>query len=227
MSRILLITLFFLFSATSSVMAQQQFEITNASQYFDIKIRVETCEEGNCRGKASFSFFKKGGTTPYQVITLPDTSISLDEQGNPNVNISLLYDQQSVINIGDFNFDGMEDVAICNGTNGSYGMPSYSVYLSNRVARKFVYDKRFSLLGAHLGMFEVDSDQKILRTFDKSGCCYHVTEQFTVVNNAPQKILEIIEDATIEDESKVKITTKRLVNGKWKTEVKYETRDEE
>ena len=227
MSRILLITLFFLFSATSSVMAQQQFEITNASQYFDIKIRVETCEEGNCRGKASFSFFKKGGTTPYQVITLPDTSISLDEQGNPNVNISLLYDQQSVINIGDFNFDGMEDVAICNGANGSYGMPSYSVYLSNRAARKFVYDKRFSLLGAHLGMFEVNSDQKTLRTFDKSGCCYHVTEEFTVVNNAPQKVLEIIEDATIEDESKVKITTKRLVNGKWKTEVKYETRDEE
>ena len=73
MSRILLITLFFLLSATSSVMAQQQFEITNASQYFDIRISVENCEEGSCRGKASFSFFKKGGTTPYQVITVPDT----------------------------------------------------------------------------------------------------------------------------------------------------------
>ena len=93
------------------VSAQKTFEITDASKYFDIRVKVAKCDEDFCSGKATFSFFKKGGSTPYQVINLPDTQIQLVEGGQPSVNVSLLYDQQSVVNVGDFNFDGMEDVA--------------------------------------------------------------------------------------------------------------------
>ena len=112
------------------VSAQKTFEITDASKYFDIRVKVAKCDEDFCSGKATFSFFKKGGSTPYQVVNLPDTQIQLVEGGKPSVNVSLLYDQQSVVNVGDFNFDGMEDVALCNGANGSYGGPSYNIYLS-------------------------------------------------------------------------------------------------
>jgi hypothetical protein len=213
---ILLILLF-----GSSTFAQQQFLLTGASEFFDIRVAVSNLENGAYRGKASFSFYKKGGDLPYQVIDLPDTYVELDENAQPSVNATLLYDKQSVVNIGDYNFDGMEDVALCNGTNGSYGMPSYSVYLSSRNARKFVYDKDFSALGCHLGMFELDKSKKVLRTFDKSGCCWHVTEEFTVVDNVLQKVLSIEEDATIDDETKVKVTIKTFVNGKWETEVKF------
>ena len=201
--------------------AQHKFDITNASEYFDIKVSVAKCEEGSCSGKASFGFYKKGGATPYQVINLPDTYLELGEGGSPNVNVTMLYDKQSVVNSGDYNFDGMEDIALCNGLNGSYGGPSYSVYLSSRAAKKFVFDRKFSALGVHLGMFEVDNEKKVLRAFDKSGCCFHVTEEFDVVNNAPRKIFVEEEDATIEDETKVKVTTKRLVNGKWQSKVKF------
>lgn len=200
-----------------SALAQQKFDIKGASSFFDIKIAVATCEDGSCKGKASYSFYKKGGKTPYQVINLPDTYVELDENGKPNVNATLLYDKQSAVNVGDYNFDGMEDVAICNGTNGSYGMPSYSVYLSSKAAGKFVYNKPFSALGQHLGMFEVDAEKKVLRTFDKSGCCWHITEEYAVVNNRPQKMLEITEDATIADETKMKVTTRRFVKGRWQT----------
>ncbi len=210
----------------SSAFAQKTFDLKNASQYFDIKITVAKCEDTSCRGKASFAFYKKGGKVAYQVITLPDTYVELDEKGKPEVNQTLLYDKQSAVNIGDFNFDGMEDVALCDGTNGAYGMPSYQIFLSSRSAGKFVYDKKFSGLGKHLGMFEVDKPKKLLRTFDKSGCCWHITEEFSVVNNAPKKILEVVEDATIADEKKVKITTKSLVNGKWQTKVKLVARKE-
>lgn len=199
------------------IFAQQKFDIKDASSFFDIKIAVPNCEDGACKGRASFSFYKKGARTPYQVINLPDTYVELDESGKPNVNATLLYDKQSALNVGDYNFDGMEDVAICNGTNGSYGMPSYSVYLSSKAAGKFVYNKSFSALGQHLGMFEIDTAKKVLRTFDKSGCCWHITEEYSVVNNRPLKVLEITEDATIADESKMKITTKTRVNGRWKT----------
>ena len=138
----------------------------------------------------------------------------------------MLYDNQSVIDIGDFNFDGMEDVAICNGANGSCGMPSYNIYLSSKAAKKFVYNAAFTKLGRHLGMFSVDLKKKTIETFDKSGCCWHITERYSVVKGRPVKVFEEVEDATIADETKVKITTKTLVAGRWKTSVKYVKREE-
>ncbi len=220
----LVILMMFVFCSTA--LAVQDFELKNASKYFDIKISVETCDEYSCSGAATFSFYKKDRTTPYQVIKLRETYVQLDEDGSPSVNKTLLYDEQSVINIGDFNFDGIEDVAICNGTNGSYNGPSYNVYLSSRAAKKFIYNAAFSKLGEHLGMFEMDPARKVLTIFDKDGCCWHVTEEYSVVKGRPVKVLVIEEDATIADESKVKITTKKLSLGKWKTSVKYVKRED-
>jgi hypothetical protein len=119
----------------------------------------------------------------------------------------------------------MEDVAICDGQNGGYGMPSYEVYLSSKKAGKFVVDNAFSELGHNLGMFEVDKKKRVLRTFSKSGCCFHVTEEFAVTKNRPVKVFSVEEDATIADEKKVKITTKTLVGGKWQTKVKFVKRE--
>ena len=210
----------------TSAFAQTTFDLKNASKYFDIKVKVEKCDDGYCTGNASFSFFKKNGSKPYQVIELDDTQIQLSQAGQPLTNISLLYDDQSVVNVGDFNFDGMEDVAICNGANGSYGGPSYKVYLSSRAAGKFVYSKEFSALGEHLGMFEVDKKRKRLSTLDKSGCCYHIAEEFIVVNNKPFKIRSVEEDATASDDRMTTITTKTWVGGKWKTTVTHGKREE-
>lgn len=215
----LVVALVLVFS--TSAFAQTTFDVKNASKYFDIKVKVEKCDDGYCTGKASFSFFKKNGSKPYQVIELDDTQIQLSQAGQPLTNISLLYDDQSVVNVGDFNFDGMEDVAICNGANGSYGGPSYNVYLSSRAAGKFVYSKEFSALGEHLGMFEVDKKRKRLSTLDKSGCCYHIAEEFIVVNNKPFKIRSVEEDATASDDRMTTITTKTWVGGKWKTTVTH------
>lgn len=114
----------------------------------------------------------------------------------------------------------MDDIAICDGANGSYGMPSYRIYLSSKAAKKFVYNAAFSRLGTHLGMFEIDKTKKVLRTFDKSGCCWHITEEFAVVAGRPKKVFEETEDATIADETKVLITTKKLVGGRWLTSSK-------
>ncbi len=220
----LVITLVLLFS--SSAFAQRSFDLKDASPYFDIKVKVAKCDDMYCSGKATFSFYKKDGTTPYQVISLPDTSIQLDEGGDALVNTTMLYDKQSVVNIGDYNFDGMDDVALCNGNNGPYGGPSYSVYLSSKAAKKFVYNPAFSKSLVSLGMFEVDKDKEQLTTFNKSGCCWHITEKYSVVAGRPVKVWEEIEDATIADETKVKITTKTLVGGKWKTTSKFVKREQ-
>lgn len=211
---------------STSAFAQATFDLKNASKYFDIRVKVEKCDDGYCSGKASFSFFKKNGSKPYQVIDLDDTQIQLSQTGQPLTNISLLYDDQSVVNVGDFNFDGMEDIAICDGANGSYGGPSYRVYLSSRSAGKFVYSKDFSALGEHLGMFAVDKKRNRLSTFDKSGCCYHIAEEFIVVKNKPFKVRTVEEDETASDERITTITNKTWVGGKWKTVVTHGKREE-
>ena len=216
-------TLVLLFA--TSAFAQKSFDLKDASKFFDIKVTVEKCDDMYCRGKATYSFYKKGGTTPYQTINVADTLVELAEGGQPEVNVSMLYDKQSAVNVGDFDFDGMEDVAICDGDNGPYGSPHYAIYLSSRAAKKFVYNAAFTKTLIGLGMFDVDKDKKRLIVSNKSGCCWHTSEQYSVVNNQPVKVYQFIEDATIQDETKVKETTKVLVNGKWKTTVKYVKRE--
>jgi hypothetical protein len=216
--------IFILLFAASSF-AQQTFDLKDASKYFDIKVKVGKCEDNVCSGRATFSFYKKGSSAAYQVIELDDTYVDLSDGGEAAVNQTLLYDKQSIVNVDDYNFDGMEDVAICNGTNGSYNMPSYSIYLSSRAAKKFVYSAKLSDLGFHLGMFQVLKEKKQLETFDKSGCCWHIKTRYSIANNRPVKVFGEIEDATIDDDTKIRITTKTLVNGKWKTKIKYEKRD--
>jgi biotin carboxylase len=75
-------------------------------------------------------------------------------------------------------------------------------------------------------MFTVDKEKKTLETLDKSGCCWHLTERDRVVNDRPVKVFEEVEDATVADETKVKVTTKTLLNGKWRTSVKYVKREQ-
>lgn len=210
----------------SSAFAQVKFDLKDASKYFDIKVTVAKCDDMFCEGKATFAFYKKDGTVPYQVISLPDTQLQLGDGGKPLTNVTILYDNQSVVDVDDYNFDGMEDIAICNGANGSYGGPSYNVYLSSRTAKKFVYSLAFSKLASHLGMFTVDKEKKTLNTFDKDGCCWHISEGYSVVGGRPVKVFEEVEDARIKDETKVKVTTKTLVKGRWKTSVKYVKREE-
>jgi hypothetical protein len=222
-----IVILCILFFTVIPVLGQKTFELKNASKYFDIKLAVAKCDDEFCRGRATFSFYKKGASTPYQLINLPDTLVQLESGGKPLVNVNLLYDAQSVVNVGDFNFDGMEDVALCDGENGSYGAPSYRVYLSSRAAGKFVFNKPLTDLGRHLSMFTVDAKNKTLETFDKSGCCWHITERYKVVNNRPVKVFEEVEDATVDPGGKrAKVTTKKLVSGKWQKSVRFEKIDQ-
>jgi hypothetical protein len=219
------LSLILLLLFSSSAFAQERFDIKDVAKDYDVRIEVAKCENQICEGKATFTLFKKGESKPFQIFRLANTSFMLDEGKRPTANKTMLYDEQSAVNFGDYNFDGTEDLALCDGANGSYGMPSYQIYLFSPQSKKFVNSPAMTRLGKeYLGMFEVDAEQRVLRTSGKSGCCYHVTEEFSVVKNRPRKVFEVIEDATIADEKRVKITTRKLVNGRWRTRVKYEPR---
>lgn len=208
----------------------QVFPLTAIAKQHDFVLRMlEACpgdsskEDITCEGPAQLVIHDKGQRAVRQVINLPRVFVALPKGGmGPLVNSAHLYDYQGVINVGDFNFDGLEDFGIQTGNEGSYGGPSYDVYLFNARAQRFVRNSEMtSLILSTLGFFEVDAKNKRLRTFAKGGCCYHETTTYRVDHDVPVAVGRYSEEV-MNSGDKMKITEETLVNGKWRSKVHYE-----
>jgi hypothetical protein len=217
-----LLPLIALLSITINLEAQTKFRLNDASRLVDVELEVGTCEDevsqGRC-GPLTVRFFRKGGSRSFQTVRLPMTNMW---DSPPKANVTRRYDDQSVINFADFNFDGIDDVAICDGPGGGYGMPSYRIYLYSKAGKRFVYSPSFTRMNeGGLGMFETDAKKKMHFVFTKSGCCMHWTVGFDVINDRPRKIYELSEIIQPDGET-VEITTMKRMNGKWRTWIKHE-----
>ena len=213
-------TLILILLITFPVGAQNQFRLNDASKKVDVNIDVGHCDNGNC-GPVAVKFYRKGAPRSFQTIKLDKTNMW---DAAPKANVTRRYDDQSVLNFNDFNFDGQEDVAICDGTGGGYGMPSYKIYLYSKQLAKFVYSASFTKLtnnGMNLGMVEIDKNKQILYRFSKSGCCWHQTEGFDVISGRPRKIYEFTEEVLMYKPEVVEITTAKFIKGKWRTWIKH------
>ena len=79
-----------------------------------------------------------------------------------------------------------------DGQNSCYHGPSFQIYLATE--NGFEKSLEFTRLAQeYCGMFDVDSENKILHTMTKSGCCWHQFSTFIVENNKP-KAIEIVEE---------------------------------
>jgi hypothetical protein len=237
----LLFLIVLLFCAEQASFAKENLKIESASREYDLVVQIEECggekqdhNPNTCNGVASVSIYRKGARSPFQVLNLPNVEIYKDTAAyNPKMNPKLRapYEEEYSFVFEDFNFDGIEDLAVCNGRNGGYGGPSYNVYLFNKQTNKFSENKRLSRLteGGYLGLFLVDTKKRELITLSKSGCCYHETEKYKVANNKPVLVEKIIEQASGGDTTgyDVVITTRRLINGKWVKRVRKEKIKEE
>lgn len=208
----------------------QVFPLTAIAKQHDFVLRMlEACpgdrskEDITCEGPAQLVIHDKGQRAVRQVINLPRVFVALPKGGmGPLVNSAHLYDYQGVINVGDFNFDGQEDFGIQTGNEGSYGGPSYDVYLFNARAQRFVRNSEMtSLILSTLGFFEVDAKNKRMRTFAKGGCCYHETTTYRVDHDVPVAVARYSEEVMTSGD-KMKIKEETLVNGKWRSKVHYE-----
>ena len=232
--RVLLFNLVLLFFAGRVCFAQETLKIEKASREYDVVIQVQACggkeqrdDSNTCSGPARVSLYKKHAESPFQVLHLPNIELYKDTAAfNPQTSEKPrgIYAEEYSVVFDDFNFDGKQDLAICNGRGGGYGSPSYNVYLFNKRLHKFIANRRLSRLteDVYLGLFFPDAKKKLLIAFWKSGCCYHETEKYRVVNNRPVLIERIIEDATVGNGKFAKVTTRRLINGKWVTRVTRE-----
>jgi hypothetical protein len=221
MKRLLLV---FLLSCASAF-AQQRFDVRDASKDYDVRVEVAQCEEQRCEGPVTYTLFKKGQTKPAQTFKLDDSSFRVAE--NKPVS-QTTYNEQSAFTFEDYNFDGVPDLALCDGNYSGYGGQSFQIYLFAPQRKVFVNSPAFTRLATapYLGIFQVDRKRKVLKNFSKSGCCLHLWEEYAVVNNRPRKTFEKTEDATDAAGKKVKVTTKRLVGGRWRTKVEFFPRRE-
>ena len=215
-----------LITQTSFLFGQKMFTISNASKNYKAKIQVQKCEDETCSGKGTVKLYAKNSSKLIQEFKSGDLYFNLDGNKNPSDKMEL-YDQESPLVFGDFNFDQSEDVAIRNGNNSGYGGASYDVYVYNITKKQFVKSKELTKLAStNLGMFEVDKTRKRIITSEKSGCCWHKSTEFTVVpNSGLLKVHEVEEDASKGDDF-VYVTERKHVNGKWtKVTKKYPVKE--
>jgi uncharacterized protein len=196
-----------------------EYKITSASKLYDFVIRIHGDRSNDLNdyseGPGEVLVFHKGDLFAIQTIFMENIFASLDDKGRPLANATRLYEDQGVINVGDFNFDGHEDFAIQNGNEGAYGQPSYSVYLFEPTRGIFEFNEALSRLTNNtLGMFQIDSQGRHLVTFSKSGCCYRETVDYAVNNNVPVPVSRVTEDGS-KDPKQVIVSHESYVNGRW------------
>lgn len=218
--QILFVSVLVLFNL--NLYAQQNFLLKEASRTFDVKIEIAGCEDDICEGKANVSLSRKNAAAPLQTIRMPNLYLELGGDRKPTANLIELYGMNnSGVVFEDFNFDGAEDLALRNGNEGAYGGPSYDVFLFSKTSGRFVKSAALTTLASeNLGLFNVNKRAKTLETFNKSGCCWHQTVRYKIVNDRPQKVYVFTEDATGGTGDSVVVTTERKVGGKWRKTMK-------
>lgn len=224
MKKLLLVSAVLLLSSVT-MFAQNTFLLKKASKIFDVKIQIGECETDTCEGEGTIFLIKKGQNKVFQKIEMANVFLELGEDRKPTANLIELYGMNnSGIIFDDYNFDGIEDLAIRNGNNGVYGAPSYDVFLFTK--QRFVENESLTELASNnLGMFTVNKKTKTIETFTKSGCCWHQTTRYKIVNNKPKKIYVFTEEMLSSEET-TSTTETLLPNGKWKKRTKIEKRND-
>ncbi|KJV29997.1 hypothetical protein VI06_08790 [Aquitalea magnusonii] len=186
---------------------------------FDITLLDWGERDWAAEGPAIINIIDQRSQQRIQQLRLDNVYMARGDNGKPLVNTARLYDLQGVINAADFDFDGHADFAVQNGNDGPYGGPTYRVYLYDTARQQFVLNDELSTLTEeNLGLFQVDAKRKRLRTFAKSGCCYHETTDYQFdARHHVQAVERLIEDAQDPEGKQVRVTRETLVNGRWKT----------
>ena len=207
--------------------AERVFVFTEAAKDWDFVVRGSVCGKesysNDCDGPGAVDIFVKGSEHLMQHIAMKGLYIELGETTQPTVNMNLVYGQHnSCLSLGDYNFDGHVDIALRNGNEAGYHLPSYDIFLFDRVKKRFIHNQVLTTLALEsLGLFSVDTEGKQLVTFNKSGCCWHQTSFYEMTGNTPVLVRDVVEDGTVEDKFMV-ITEKHLVEGQWETKVTRE-----
>lgn len=196
-------------ASVCSVSAQLDAEIIKSPRNVRVQAIANEClNEQIYKCSANYAFYRTNATKPFQVISINTTFATGDTIRD--------------VEFGDFNFDGLEDVAISDGMEGGYITPSYQIFTLSSKTNRYVHRPEFTKLsqGPSMGLFTVDKKKRMLFTQWREGCCYFIKEGYAIVRGRPMKISKLIVDESSADRKWDVITTSRLVKGRWKTWIK-------
>lgn len=209
MKNFFLLTLLFI---SFQAVGQFKFLANNSSNQYKAKIFVADCDKGLCEGKGTIILYDKISNQELETFSSSNLNFSLIEKQDAKIGWLELGKYQTPLIFGDFNFDGKEDIAIRNGSNGAYMSPSYDIYLATN--NRFLLSKELTTLASNnLGMFEFNKKTKSISIQQKEDCCFYKTINYSIDSkNRLAEISSVIEDLTIKDV--VTVITLKRVNGK-------------
>lgn len=211
--------------ATSAAAEPLVYRLTDPAQKYAIELRfAQAPTTGYDPAPATVSLRDKASGELLQTLVSPEAYATLKTDGSLSTGQAPMYGDQSVLFFDDFNFDGEQDLALRNGSEGGYGGPSYDVYLFDPATRRLQLSQAFSDLtrDGQLGMFETDGQRRRLHTWTKSGCCWHQDASWEVHNNLPVMVEERTEELYNPPEQEAfmprdyfNVSVRTLVNGQW------------
>ncbi len=146
---------------------QTEYVIDGFSEKYIGKLNIEKGQEEDVLKKGVISILLKSNKKEIIKIESDEFSFDLDEQDEMKANVlELQYGEQSLIISKDFNFDGVNDLAIMDGQFSCYHGPSFQVYLE--INNELKHSPEFTRLAhEYCGMFGVDYDTKTIITMTK------------------------------------------------------------
>ncbi|MFO0547290.1 MAG: hypothetical protein U0271_02820 [Polyangiaceae bacterium] len=164
--------------------------------------RVVAAESDHGRGvmQAKLAVYRQGESVQTVSLSIDNNSGFLDPE----------------VVCGDFNFDGHEDFAVNDADSGSYGSPSYAVFLYQPRRKAYVLSPELSRLTEEsLGFPTVDSSKRRLMASSKSGCCIHWHSEYAVVGDVPLR-MKTVTDEDSANGSCLVTTELRGKDGAWR-----------
>lgn len=109
----ILLTFLFLILCSSAI-AQKTYEFKNSFKSYNVRLTIENCDENICAGEAKFSIFRKGRQMAFQTLKTPT---EFRVEGATRLNPKILHNYQHLVFFEDYNFDGINDLAIRDGSS--------------------------------------------------------------------------------------------------------------
>lgn len=217
----------FLFFCTAPVFGQNPLVLDSIFKKYTLRVDLSLPPEDRylemqrVNAPGTVSITRKGEEKPFQVLTLEAIQINANFlQWNQAIQARLhvMYDTEYSFMVDDFNFDGEEDLAICDGFHAWNGSTSYEVFLFDQKAGRFVHNPELSGLttGKYIGLFRLfPKGRQVIADF--RGDNLTGEECYRLVNNRPV----LIEKTTVEmlkDGYRLRTRLKK-VRGRWVKQV--------
>ena len=184
----------------------QSIRMTKVSPIYNVEVHSGECGADDKCGPITVELSRKGSRSIFQTITagrIPKSDIATS------------------IEFVDLDFDGVRDLSVFDGFEGTGGYITLGqrIYVYSKKDGRFVFNTGISEISRreNLASFELDKRRKLIYTHARPGGGVFQMRGYKFVKGTPVLMYETIDDATFADGTKTKLTTRRLIIGRWRT----------